>query len=122
MKLRVVCPNQIVKEAWDQLTVTAGWSPEKAEETQKEFFQIVAEKAARKKQTERFPKNFVFSRSYKSHRGRFLVIAHFAPMETGTENVLNLTHLGTYTKIWESDRLFPLGDKVECNEYTATIS
>ncbi len=116
-KINVVCPRKIVSEAWLKLSDSAGWTSEKSEEFRIEFFKLTAERASKKKPGVKFPANFVFTRSYKTHVGRFLVVAHYSPTYNEDGSVtLTLTQLGAYLKIWESDKLQT--SSLECDIFT----
>ena len=105
-KILVTCPKQLVNEAWSKLSEAAGWSDEKSGDLKIEFFRLTSERAAKKKPGVKFPANFVFTRSYKSHVGKFLVVAHYTPnYNEDTSVTLQLTQLGAYLKIWESDKI-----------------
>ena len=116
-KISVICPRRLVSEAWLKLADSAGWAPEKAQELREEFFRLTAERASKKKPGVRFPANFVFTRSYKTHVGRFLVVAHYTPIYNEDQSIaLQLTQLGAYLKIWESDKLQT--SSLECDTYS----
>lgn len=108
LKVTVVCPKSLVSLAWAKLTESTGWDATKSLELKSEFFRITAERASKKQPGAKFPDNFVFTRSYKTHIGKFMVVAHFAPTyNEDTSVTLNLTQFGAYFKIWESEKITP---------------
>jgi len=115
-KIYVTCPRRLVNEAWAKLSESTGWTDEKSLELRKEFFQLTAEKAGKKKPGIRFPENFVFTRSYKTHSGRFMVVAHLSPTYNDDQSVtLTLNQFGAYFKIWESEKVQVASS--ECDTY-----
>ena len=116
-QINVTCPRRLVNEAWVKLAESTGWTDEKAQELRTEFFRLTAEKAGKKKPGIRFPENFVFTRSYKTHSGRFMVVAHFSPTYNEDQSVtLTLNQFGAYFKIWESEKVQMTS--TECDTYT----
>lgn len=120
LKVFVACPRGIINAAWSKLTESTGWVPEKSNDLKIEFFRLTAERAGKKQPGVKFPENFVFTRSYKTHIGRFMVVAHFSPTYNDDGSVtLTLTQFGTYFKIWESEKAIqPNHDEIDI--YTAT--
>jgi len=106
LKIYVTCPRSLVSSAWSKLSESTGWAPEKSSELRDEFFRLTAERAGKKQPGAKFPDNFVFTRSYKTHIGRFMVVAHFAPIYNEDASVtLHLIQFGAYFKIWESEKV-----------------
>ena len=104
-KIYVRCPHSLVQSAWAKLTESTGWAADKSMELKNEFFRLTAERAGKKQPGVKFPENFVFTRSYKTHVGRFMVVAHFTPIYTDDSVTLTLTQFGAYFKIWESEKI-----------------
>jgi len=118
-KIIVSCPKRLVTEAWSKLTESTGWTNDRAEMLKNEFFRLTAERAGKKQPGVKFPDNFVFTRSYKTHVGRFMVVAHFSPVY-GEDLMVNLqlVQFGAYFKVWESDKTLQI-DLSECLTYTS---
>ena len=117
-KITVTCPRNLVSSAWVKLTESTGWASDKSLELKNEFFRLTAERAGKKQPGVKFPDNFVFTRSYKTHVGRFMVVAHFAPIYGEDQHVtLHLTQFGAYFKIWESEKVSQTISS-ECDSYT----